>query len=512
MALPDDSDPIAWVNHLARIHDGDLNTQPGIYRGADYTSSLHELNNLFEGTARLNYMHPDILREVEDRIRCVALGWPALAVEPLEERLDILGFRYPEDGDQDPDAAPLKPEDLASISGDENLQGVWQDNDLDEESQMGHLDALVMKRAYVTVGMNDGDSDSPLVTVESPLEMFALIDPRTRQVRAALRRWTDAYNFLTQSVERYATLYLPNSTTWFDYGPNGWQETDRDTHNVGLPMVAALTNRGRLANRYGHSELTPALLSISDAANKIATDMMVGAEFHMMPLRAIFGVGPEDFEDEHGNRQSKLQILMGRLLAVPGGGQGEPPVTAHEFSASSLTNFHDTLNQLARHASGLIGVDPSVLGMATGDNPASAEALRSRELRLIKKAERRQKAFGGGWESAMRLVRRLQDGDWDPAARRLETIWRDAATPTRAQAADAAVKLVTGNIIPKQQAREDLGYTPVQQRRMEALDKANADQDPLAALTAAAGRNLPEQIPGVPGSTGIPADPAPAGA
>jgi hypothetical protein len=486
VALPDDNDPIAWVNHLARVHDGDLAVQK-------------ELNALFEGTARLNYMHPDILREVEDRIRCVALGWPALAVEPLEERLDVLGFRYPEDGDPNPDTAP---EDLASVAGDDNLQRVWQDNDLDEESQMGHLDALVMKRSYATVGVNEADADVPLVTVESPLEMFALIDPRTREVRAALRRWTDDYDFVTQTIEQYATLYLPDSTTWFDRGPTGWRETARDEHMVGSPMVAALTNRGRLANRYGCSELTAPLLSISDAANKIATDMMVGAEFHMMPLRALFGVGPEDFEDEQGNRQSKLQVLMGKLLTVAG--DGDSPVTAHEFSASSLTNFHETLNQLARHASGLIGVDPSVLGMATGNNPASAEALKSRELRLIKKAERRQRAFGGGWERAMRLVRRLQTGDWDPAARRLETIWRDAATPTRAQAADAAVKLVAGNIIPKQQAREDLGYTPAQQRRMEALDKANAEQDPLAALTAAAGRNLPEQIPGVPGAPGLP--------
>jgi hypothetical protein len=492
VALPDDSDPIAWVNHLARIHDGDL-------------PLLKEYDDLFQGTARLNYMHPDILREVEDRIKCVALGWPMLAVEPLEERLDLLTFRYPDSGREiDPEADP---EEIAAFAGDENLQRVWQDNDLDEESQMGHLDALVMKRAYATVGVNEEDADTPLVTVESPREMFALVDPRTREVRAALRRWTDDYDFVTQQQNQYATLYLPNSTSWFDRGPQGWRETGRDEHRIGKPLVAALTNRGRLANRYGQSELTAPLLSLSDAANKIATDMMVGAEFHMMPLRALFGVGPEDFEDEQGNRLSKLQVLMGKLLTVAG--DGDTPVTAHEFSASSLSNFHDTLNQLARHASGLIGVDPSVLGMATGDNPASAEALKSREIRLIKKAERRQKAFGGGWERAMRLVRRLQEGDWDPAAKRLEAVWRDAATPTRAQAADAATKLVAGSIIPKQQAREDLGYTPGQQRRMAAFDEANAAQDPLGQLTQAAGRSLPEQIPGVPGETGIPA-PAPA--
>jgi hypothetical protein len=193
---------------------------------------------------------------------------------------------------------------------------------------------------------------------------------------------------------------------------------------------------------------------------------------------------------------------MSRMLAVPDAGDGQEPVRAHEFSASALSNFHDTLGQLARHASGLVGVDPSVLGMTQGDNPASAEALRAREVRLIKRAERKQRAFGGGWNRWAQLVRRFQDGDWDPAAKRVKTLWRDAATPTRAQAADAAVKLLTANAIPKQQAREDLGYTPSQQRRMEAQDKANAEADPIGQLTQAAGRGLPEQVPGTPGNPG----------
>lgn len=470
MALPDDSDVLAWLNHLGRMHDSDL-------------PILREFDALYEGTAPLHYLHPEVLREVEDRIKVVALGWPMLAVDPLEERLDVLGFRYPEEDE------PTDAEELASVAGDRNLQRVWQDNDLDEESQMGHVDALVMKRAYVTVGSDDGDTDTPLVTVESPTEMFALIDPRTRKPRAALRRWAEVEDFVTALPRRYATLYLPDRTVWFDTGPQGWQETARDEHRLGEVPVAALTNRGRLSDRYGRSELTPPLLSLSHAANKIATDMMVAAEFHAIPLRAIFGVGPEDFQDAAGNRMSALQVIMGRLLAIPGEGDGQ--VKAHEFASSSLTNFHETLNQLGRHAAGLIGVDPSVLGY-TSDNPASAEALKAREVRQIKKAERKQRGFGGGWERSMRLVRRFQDGDWDPAAKRLETIWRDAATPTRAQASDAAVKLLTVGVTTKQQAREDLGYTPSQQRRMDAQDKANAELDPLGALTRAAGQQLPD--------------------
>lgn len=489
MALPDDSDVIGWVNYLGRIHDADL-------------PRLREYDALYSGTAPLHYLHPEILREVEERIQAVALGWPMLAVDPLEERLDVIGFAYPEDDDPDPGATP---EELASAIGDKNLAEVWEDNDLDTESQMGHVDALVMRRAYVAVGTpDDGNTDSPLTTVESPLEMFALIDPRTRAPRAVLKRWSEDYDLLRGlPAEQYATLYLPNVTVRFDTGPAGWREIGRDDHNLGTPPVAVLTNRARLADRYGRSELTPALLSLSHAANKIATDMMVAAEFHAIPLRALFGVGPEDLEDVSGSRMTALQIIMSRLLTIPGrDDQAGGGVQGHEFSASQLSNFHDTLGQLARHTSGLLGLDPSVLGMSTGDNPASAEALRSRETRLVKRGERKQRTFGGGggWNRWAQLVRRFQEGDWDPSARRVKTLWRDAATPTRAQAADAALKLVTGHIIPVQQAREDLGYTPAQQRRMDAQDAANAERDPIGQLTQAAGRGMPNQIPGVPGN------------
>jgi len=460
--LPDTE--LGWVEHLSHRHDAELR-------------DLRDLNDLYEGTAPLHYLHPEVQRELGNRIKAVSLGWPMLAVDPLEERLDVIGFRYPED-DDDPDASP---EELASYAGDRNLQRVWAENDLAEESQLGHLDALVMRRAYACVGTNENAPDIPLTTVESPLEMYADIDPRTRQPRAALRRWEDHADSLVRLPERYATLYLPDVTVWYERGKEGWQETGRDEHGLGEVPVAPLTNRARLSDRYGRSELTPSLLSLSHAANKIATDMMVTAEGHAIPLRAIFGVGPEDLVDEQGNRMSALQVIMGKLLAVPTEDGDGSKIQPHEFSASSLTNFHDTLDQLAKRVAALIGLPPTMMGVTT-ENPASADAIRAAEARLIKRAERKQVPLGGGWRRWARLVRRFQDGDWDPRAKRIEVIWRDPATPTRAQAADAALKLLTEGAITRRQAREDMGYTPGQIRRMEAEELAEAERDPIAEL------------------------------
>lgn len=482
MGLPQTDEQ--WMSWLARWHDSDVH-------------EMQHLNSLYEGTAPLEYLQPELIRELDGRIQTVVLGWPSLAVDPLEERLDVLGFRYPEDDGAPPTAAVKGAArvELASAVGDAELQKVWQDNDLDEESQLGHLDALVMKRAYVCIGTNEDDDDTPLVTVESPMEMFAYVDPRTRRVLGALRRWRDDDLSMVRVRERYATLYLPDRTVSYR-NVSGWKVEHVDEHGLGEVPVVPLVNRARLSNRYGRSELTPAMLSISNAANKIATDMMVGAEFHAIPLRAIFGIGPGDMVDEQGNRVSALQVIMGKILAV--GDVDGAAVRAHEFTASSLTNFHNTLGQLAQHAAGLAGLDPHEFGWTAGDNPATAEGLRARETRLIKRAERRQRGLGGAHEKVQRIIKRFQTGDWDPRARRLECIWRDAATPTRSQAADAATKLFAGGVIPRRQTWEDLGYTPGQQRRMQAEFDQQAEQDPVGRMTKLLGQPDPAPAGGDP--------------
>lgn len=70
-----------------------------------------------------------------------------------------------------------------------------------------------------------------------------------------------------------------------------------------------------------------------------------------------------------------------------------------------------------------------------------------------------------------RLIARVRDGVWDPQLAALETLWRDPATPTFAQKADAVVKLHSAGIIPTEQAREDLGYTSGQRARMREMDE-----------------------------------------
>lgn len=442
--------PEQWLAHLIQCHDAQLR-------------ALKELDAYYEGEQPLSYMAPELLVELDDRVRQVVINWPQLVADSLEERLDVQGFRFTD-----------------QASNDADLWRIWQANDLDEQSQQGHLDALVVSRSYVIVGSGD-DRATPLITVESALDVFAEFDPRTRKVAAAVKRWCQDGDNGAQ--EEHAALYLAQQTSWWVKVNGTWQldpEHEVDEHGLGVPPVVVLANRARLKRPGGESEFK-SVLPLSDAACKIATDMMVSAEYHATPRRVAFGFGEEDFQDEQGRRVSAFSRIIGRMWATEKN-RKEDGADVIQFDEASLSNFHDTLNQLSRLVASLSGLPPHFLGFST-DNPASAEGIKSSEARLVKRAERRQRAWGGAWEQVMRLALRIRDGAWSEEAMGLETIWRDASTPTVAQAADAAVKKYTAKIVPLRQTREDLGYTGPQITRMETEDRTAA-QDAMQRVLA----------------------------
>lgn len=433
---------------------------------------LETLDRYYEGTQPLTYMHPDILREVDDRIRPVIIFWPQMAVDSVEERLRLEGFKT---GDRD---------------RDKELWRVWRANKMQLGFRQNTVDALVMRRSYVCVGSNADDKMTPIVTPESPLEVYGDEDPRTRALRAALRRVNDIGPDGT-TLGRYATLYQPNETIWCTWD-GGWKVTGRDRHNLGRVPVVPVINRARLRGttrtprnvtieRLGRSDLDP-IMPLSDAANKMATDMMVAGEFVAVPLRALFGVGPDAFKDQDGNPVTALQAMMGRAIAIPAS-----DVKGYEWAAAQLNNFTAALEALAKLVASVSGLPPHYLGMSS-HNPASAEAIAGSEARLNTRAERKQDPFGVAAISVAELIHRFQNGEWDPEIAVGDADWRDVRTPTVAAKADAAVKLYTTSpkpIVPLRQTREAIGYTDTAIDEMEEEDASQAEQDPIRALVNA---------------------------
>lgn len=425
------------VDHLERKLRAD---QPALKASQSYLDSEYRLETIGLGAPpEMEYLN-------------VRVGFSSVYLGAIESRLDVEGFRVAGESDNI-----------------DELWQWWQDNDLDEESSLGHMDALTYRQSYITVSAptKDDDTDSPLIRLESPLWMYAESDPRTRKITRAVRLYTTSED---SAVPDKATLYLPDETIYLarNGGLNDTWVADGKpvNHQLGIVPVVPLTNKAKLSNRYGQSEISPELRSMTDAAARTLMNLQAASELMAVPLRVFFGVNKEQLVGD-GAAATVNDAYYARIIAL----QNEA-AKAFEFSAADLRNFTEELSEITKQVASYTGLPPQYFSF-NSDNPASAEAIQASEARLVKLCERKARMFGGSWEKAMRLGMRVLGREVPKEYQRLETVWRNPATPTEAARADAASKLYANGQgpVPKEQIRIDLGYTATQREQQRVWDR-----------------------------------------
>lgn len=392
------------------------------------------------------------------------VGWPAIAIDPLEERLAGQGFRLPDETDVD--------EDLATI---------WDANSLDAEQSLVHVDALSMGRAYLTIGSSyDPTDDMPVICAESPLNISALWDVRSFKPTAVLQTyWLDQ--------QRHAALYLPDQTIHIGEDDRGvWQITDRDQHNFGEVPVVRVSNRPRSNNRDGASEITPAIMSITDAACRTLLGLEIAREFYSVPQKYILGATESDFQDAQGNTKTAWQTYISHIMGLERDDEGNLP-TVGQFQAYDPAAFTKVIDMYASKMSGIIGVPPQDLGLYTEGNPVNADAILYTEQRRTRRARRKQAQWGPSWVRAMQLALRFKDGNDSALAdkyKRMAMEWADPATPTPGATTDALQKQVAAGMVPPTSdvVLGKAGYTPIERQRMEQDRQLDVGAQVLAEL------------------------------
>jgi SPP1 Gp6-like portal protein len=412
---------------------------------------VHE--DYYEGEQRISHLGISIPEQLT-ALRA-AVGWPRVAVDVLDERLDVQGFRLPD-----------------TESADTDLWDAWMYNGMDTESQLAHLDAFVFGRGFAMAGTNPESGMPPLLTVESPQNMVADWDARTRRV-------TNALQIYVMDGEECAAIYTPNSTIHLVSKTGGqWSVYDRDNHGMGETPVVMLANRPRTSDRYGRSEITPEIMSITDAACRTLLGMEIAREFFGAPQRYILGATEESFQAADGTPKSAWETYLGRVLALERDEEGNLP-TVGQFSAGDPSVYTQIITAYSRIMSSLTGLPPHLLGF-TSEQPASAEAIRSSEARLDKRAGLKQRGFSGGWRQLMTLAAKLQNNGETPTdMHRLEVMWGDPGTPTPLQDAQSILYQVQMGYMPATSdiIGEKLGYDSVQRSRIKSdRDNESADQ------------------------------------
>lgn len=413
---------------------------------------FEELNAYYDGDQVIRMLGIDLPPSMNG-LR-TAVNWPRLTTDAVAERQIVRGFRVG-----------------ASEDLDARMWEWWTQNNLEVESRLLHLEALVNRRGYIVVGLAD-DRRSPLITVESRRNMHVTIDSRTRQLSRAVRLWDpDEFN-----QPQRATVYEPNSTSYYEFTGSAWKSVSSANHQLGRVPVVPMTNRSRIDDRDGRSEMHD-IIPLADAACRNLTLVQGAQELLALPQTYVFGADQSDFKDAvTGEMVGKWQAYLARLRAV-----ASEKGDVKQVAGADLRNFTEVLNYYGRQVAALSGLPPHFLGMSS-ENPPSADAIRSSESRLVMRVRDRNLAFGGAWEEAMRLAFLWVDGSLPAEADRIETVYASPETPTFSAKADAVTKLVNAGIMPPQAALEELGYSQEQRERWDMM----RSDEPLSLLARSA--------------------------
>lgn len=381
----------------------------------------------------------------------VIVGWPKIAVDPYVERLHLDSFRVGN-----------------STIADETLTDLWVHNGMDAEQSIADLEALVMGRSWYVLGSGDADGDPPRICVESPLNMSASWDTRTRRPKEALQSyWLDG--------RRHAALYLLNQTIHVAEDDNAtWQIVDRDVHNFGMLPIVRQANRPRAADRDGSSEITPELMSITDAACRTSLNLTVAGEFYSLPQKLLLGVTEADFIGPDGTQKTAWQTYISSILALQRDAEGQLP-EVKQFDAYDPSVYTKVVEMYASQAAGIMAATPQDLGLYTQGNPVSADAAQVSESRRDRRCRRMQANFGvARVEVAQMAMRFLNGGDLPAGYERVAADWSDPQLPNFTGTADGLTKyMAQGAIVPwSDVALKKAGFDAVQRRQLAAENES----------------------------------------
>lgn len=395
-----------------------------------------------------------------------------LVVDVVEERLRVEGFRLSASSD---------------ASSDKASWDIWQANQMDSQSQIAFVDALVKGVSYISVWAGE---EHPTMAIEDARQTIVGYVPGSNytQRASALKIWIDDVS----GFER-ANVYLPGGIYKFvrvasdesppatlsakgdnfeeskspvirsssDARATTWKEivSERVDNPLGIVPIVPLRNRPRLTKE-GESELSD-VVYVQDQINGFLFLLALAGYFGAHRQR--WATGMPIMETTDGKLKEPFDVAIDRLW------QSEDPATKFgEFEQTQLEGYIRAIEQKILHIA-VTTRTPRHYLIEQGQSP-SGDAIKSAESGLVKKVERKQRPFGEGLEEAIRLARRFA-GETD-APVDSEIVWADAEIRSEAETTDAAIKKLQVGLIDRAQALEDCGYSQVQIARMLAEDLA----------------------------------------
>lgn len=430
----------------------------------DRLNEIDRFTRYYRGVdTELHYASPEFARYFEDRFAGFSDNWCAPVADALAERLSPIGIR-PFGEDTDPDS---------------DLWRVWQENELDADSSLGFVDAIIARRTFAMISPNG--TNVPDVTFEHPSQVIVGYEPGSRRKRrAALKLWSE------DGID-YATVYTPDAVWKFrrralaskvvlpaGVTANEWtpRQGPRDAtwplkNPLGVVPVVELPNRPFLVGD-PLSEIEGAA-AMQDGINLLWAMLFVAADFASFPQRVVLGA-----------ERPKVPILDADGQVV-----GERYLDLEKFAVDRLTWLESPNAEIDSWPAANLEAYTKVIEVAVGHLSArtrtpqhylvgkmanlSADALTAAETPLVSKALERQVYFGVGIREVFRLIALArEDSGLAGAIAGGTVLWSDPQFRSEAQLVDALQKLKDIGF-PFEFIAERYGLTPTEVARVVDL-------------------------------------------
>lgn len=444
---------------------------------------IADFNEYYRGDQALKFASPEWRKHHKDRYAGFSDNWCGVVANAPNERLRVLDIRV----------------------GDKTLEKQfakdWLRNDMDAQSSAGFLQSIIAKRSFVLV-WRDEDGD-PEYTWEHPSEAIVAYDPaHPRRRLAGMKLWRDdewehatlytpdeIWKFSRKSTQIPPGLVLP--TTVVGLGGEGWEPREVEgedwplSHDLGRVPLVEFPNRPMLGGE-PMSDVA-GTMAMQDAINLLWAYAFSAADYASMPARVIMGQAPPKLPilDENGQKIGEREIppedlRQGRLLWLTG-----QNTSIGQWDPAKLDAFTDVVEVAISHVAAQTRTPAHYLINTGSSTNAPAESFTAAETGLVKKVEETQLFLNAPVREVHYLSAMVRG---DKAAAKLTdsaiVLWKDAENHSRAQLADALMKLRQIGF-PFEWIAEKYGLDATEVARVVELQRAEGDAGMLATLTDA---------------------------
>lgn len=383
-------------------------------------------------------------------MRLAGTNFSELVVEAVRERMVPVAFRTGVTDDQNGDSEALR---------------IWQANALDADSALVHRAALSMGVGYVIVGDVDREIGAPLITVEDPREVIAVMDPaRRRRVRAAAKVFTDPDTGLAQ-----AYVYLPGMvyravgrqdlSLAGNLQPEEWRWRDEGQRlpTSRVPVVPFLNKADAFGRFQGEFE---AHLPLLDRINYTVLQRLEVATLQAFRQRGIQGVPDEDDEGNPVDYSNVFESAPGALWLLP------PDSKVWESQQVDLGPIRQAIRDDVQDLAAVTRTPLFYLSPEANNGSAEGASL-AREGLIFKVLDRIGQATES-WEQVMSLAFEMAGDELRAARQDIEVLWAPAERFSLAERYDAASKAQAAGVPWRQVMADVLQFSPQAIERMQS--------------------------------------------